>query len=55
MADFCKKCSIKMFGQDFGDIRASKEGEFAVAICEGHGKYVVVDHEGEIVDEREIG
>ena len=46
MADFCKKCSIRMFGSDFGDLKGlCDEGYTTRVICEGCGP-VHVDHEG---------
>ena len=43
MADFCKQCSIDIFGEDFGELanltkpETWKEGKAAVVICEGCG------------------
>lgn len=54
MADFCKQCSIDMFGEDFGDLAglSSKEeterGLFALVLCEGCGP-AQVDHEGKCI------
>lgn len=46
MADFCKQCSIELFGEDFGDHKGHcKEGMMVAVICEGCG-FVHVDHEG---------
>lgn len=54
MADFCKECSVTHFGEDFRDLaglsseKDTKEGLFAVAICEGCG-YIQVDHTGKCI------
>lgn len=54
MADFCKQCSVEMFGQDFGDLaNISKEQDTAnkkypVVLCEGCGP-IQVDHEGNCI------
>lgn len=56
MADFCKQCSISMFGEDLRDLAsigtgALGEGEGWAVICEGCGPTLVND-EGEcIVDD----
>lgn len=52
MADFCKQCSIEMFGEDHGDLadliseEKVKLGFGASVLCEGCG-FILVDHEGE--------
>jgi hypothetical protein len=49
MADFCKQCSIDIFGKDFrelaglGDGSELKEDEGWMALCEGCGPTVVDD------------
>jgi len=55
MADFCKKCSIKTFGADYGDLaniiteEDAKAGYFSnVVICESCGP-IQVNHLGECV------
>lgn len=54
MADFCKECSIKIFGEDFHDLAGLiseekvKEGFGVAAICEGCGP-VLVNHEGLVI------
>ena len=54
MADFCKQCSIDLFGQDFHDMKGlsteedTKKGLFAVVLCEGCGP-CQVDHEGNCI------
>ena len=51
MADFCKQCSLEIFGEDFKDLsNISDEGEtelgrFPIVICEGCG-VTQVNHEG---------
>lgn len=51
MAEFCRQCSIRVFGEDMRDFvgitRAShtKRGTYALVICEGCGP-TSVDHEG---------
>lgn len=43
MADFCKYCSIEMFGQDFKEManitseESIKENRYAAVLCEGCG------------------
>jgi hypothetical protein len=52
MADFCKECSIELFGKDFGDLaKLLAESEYtatigASALCEGCGDFISVDYEG---------
>ena len=55
MADFCKQCSIEIFGKDFGDLKPTpeqiatlKEGEGFTELCEGCG-FTVVGNEGECI------
>lgn len=54
MADFCKKCSIEMFGKDFKELanitteKQTKNKIYAKVICEGCG-WVLVNHLGEVV------
>jgi hypothetical protein len=51
MADFCRQCSEKVFGQDYGDMRGLCDpGYLVVVLCEGCGA-VQVDHEGRCVSE----
>ena len=51
MADFCKACSLEMFGEDFRELAEittpedTARGQFAVVICEGCAGSLV-DHEG---------
>ncbi|NCB96657.1 MAG: hypothetical protein EOM35_09505 [Negativicutes bacterium] len=51
MAEFCKECSIDMWGRDMKDLaglvteQEVKEGLGAVVICEGCG-IIRVDHNG---------
>jgi hypothetical protein len=52
MADFCKECSIEIFGRDFGDLAKllSKDNYTATtvasALCEGCAGFISVDYEG---------
>jgi len=49
MADFCRQCSIKIFGEDFGDLDdlgcPLPAGMGYQVICEGCGP-ILVTHEG---------
>lgn len=55
MADFCRQCSLMLFGEDFGNLKGliSKEqvdeGLVVSVICEGCGP-TQVNHLGECVD-----
>jgi hypothetical protein len=50
VADFCKKCSIQIFGEDYGDMKGlCKEDECAAVLCEGCG-FIYVDCNGEKID-----
>jgi hypothetical protein len=57
MADFCKQCSIEMFGTDTGDLAGlstpadTAAGTFAIVLCEGCGD-TVVDHTGKCVSDK---
>jgi hypothetical protein len=54
MADFCKQCSLEIFGEDFGDLAGLipeelvKTGVRVVALCEGCGP-IQVDYEGRCI------
>ena len=54
MADFCRQCSIAVFGKDFGNMKGAttkedwEKGLAAVVICEHCGP-VQVDPEGNCV------
>lgn len=51
MADFCQECSIKIFDEDFGDLKAlpgTEKGGEVSALCEGCG-FIVVDGDGKRV------
>ncbi|ANA48942.1 hypothetical protein PaMx35_ORF35 [Pseudomonas phage PaMx35] len=54
MADFCKACSLAMWGEDFGDLAGITKqedwdnGKACNVICEGCG-VIQVDPEGECV------
>jgi hypothetical protein len=57
MADFCKQCSIDMFGKDFKELancvteeQFKNEGLMATVLCEGCGA-IQVDHEGNCLSE----
>lgn len=56
MADFCKECSIEMWGSDTKDLAGLitkeevAEGLGAVVICEGCG-VIRVDYEGKRLEE----
>lgn len=58
MAEFCKQCSIDLFGADSRDLAGLitkeevAEGFGAVVICEGCG-IIRVDHEGVCLPEPE--
>lgn len=51
MADFCKECSIEIFGEDFKDLANINTPEdsdkklYAYVLCEGCGP-ILVDHTG---------
>ena len=55
MADFCKQCSLEIFGEDFGDLSGqltqeqADAGMVARSICEGCG-LTYVNQEGECVN-----
>jgi hypothetical protein len=50
MVDFCKDCSIEMWGKDTGDFAdIAKPGENAFVLCEGCG-YIWVDSEGQRIN-----
>lgn len=54
MSDYCRQCSIDIFGEDNGELRGlsgaedTEKGLYPVVICEGCG-VVQVDHEGSCV------
>lgn len=54
MADFCRQCSIEIFGEDYEDLKdlgprdQLKPGEGWLALCEGCGS-TVVDNEGNCI------
>lgn len=50
MADFCKQCSIEIFGEDFKELDGLvPTGHTIRTICEGCG-VVLVNHLGECID-----
>jgi hypothetical protein len=60
MADFCKQCSIELFGEDFKDLAGlvtEKEAELnivAAGLCEGCGP-TFVNRNGECVYHEKAG
>ena len=49
MDDFCKACSIRLFGEDFEDLKGlCGKSFYASTICEGCG-YIQVNYLGECV------
>lgn len=47
MAEFCRDCSIEVFGEDFGDFAGiAGEGEVVAVLCEGCGDVIWVDQSG---------
>lgn len=50
MADFCKQCSIELFGEDYGDMAGitTRPGVCARVLCEDCGM-TLVDHTGTCV------
>ena len=58
MADFCRQCSLDLFGQDAGDLRGLggkddkplEPGEGYLVICEGCGP-TLVNKDGECIAE----
>jgi hypothetical protein len=59
MADFCKQCAIKTFGEDIGDLAGistpqdTAQGLYPITLCEGCGP-VQVDHTGQRIHEPAI-
>lgn len=56
MADFCKQCSLELFGKDFEDFKGAttetdvKNKLAAVVLCEGCGP-IQVDPDGACISE----
>lgn len=54
MADFCRQCSMELFGKDFGNMKGAttkedwEKGLAAVVLCE-HCGHIQVDPEGNCV------
>ena len=54
MADFCRQCSIRIFGEDYHDLAKITtpedwtQGKSAVVLCEGCGP-IQVDPEGNCI------
>lgn len=57
MADFCRDCTIELFGAEFADKNdlagLCEEGEMISALCEGCGDFHWFNSEGERVDMEE--
>lgn len=54
MASFCKDCSIRIFGKDFGDFAHRKIGLISQRLCEGcseGGRWIWVDWAGRRYEE----
>lgn len=55
MSDFCKQCSIDVFGEDFGDFAitlppgAGPHDGYRFVLCEGCGPSCIVDPTGKCV------
>jgi len=50
MANFCKQCSIALFGEDSKDLaHIAGIGELAYVLCEGCG-FIYVNNEGTRID-----
>lgn len=55
MADFCKQCSIEIFGEDTGDLLGlCQEGETVADLCEGCGP-TRVDPTGACIYHKQAG
>ena len=53
MAEFCQECSIRVWGNDFGDFAGiCKEGIMVWVLCEGCG-YIWIDENGKRIEEKE--
>lgn len=50
MADFCRQCSIKIFGEDHKDLADLISTGPTLALCEGCG-YIQVDINGQCIDD----
>lgn len=56
MSDFCRQCSIEMFGKDFRELsnitklEDQKKGLYVVVICEGCDA-IQVDNDGNCISE----
>lgn len=46
MADFCKECSIEVFGEDCGDLAGLCEDDECIAVLCEHCGFILVDHTG---------
>lgn len=60
MADFCKQCSVEIFGKDFKELAGITtpahwaDGKAVVVICEGCGP-IQVDPDGNCISQDCIG
>lgn len=53
MASFCRDCSIRIFGKDFGDFKHNQIGRVQMVLCEGcseNGGWILVDWAGRKVE-----
>lgn len=54
MAEFCKDCSIVLFGHDTKDLAGiARPGHLAMVLCEGCG-FIIVDEDGKRVEPEDI-
>lgn len=49
MADFCKKHSIELWGEDLDEVKA-EAGKTLSFLCEGCGGYVTVNEHGDLIE-----
>jgi hypothetical protein len=54
MASFCRDCSIKIFGKDFGDFKHNRIGIVSWQLCEGCGEWIYADWAGRRVERDSI-
>jgi hypothetical protein len=52
MADFCRKCTEELFGSEFADkiTYDIPKDSYLILLCEGCGRNVRVDNEGNILE-----
>lgn len=54
MAEFCQQCSIRVFGEDMGDLSdLVEEGQVLYTLCEGCG-WIWADHTGKKIPESQL-